>query len=162
MAEIGRPTECTPENQERFIRAIKLGCDYTDCCNLIGISTETWRKWRVRANEGTEPYRGFVAAVNVAEAEGSEARMACIHAHAGEDWRAAAWVQERRFPERYGKQRVEVTGIDGGAIKIMDASQAAMEIEAANRALERARNRAAAIDVVAEPESKPEGGSGSV
>lgn len=34
------------------------------------------------------------------------------------DWRAGAWLLERKFPERYGnRQRVEHTGADGGPIR---------------------------------------------
>ena len=33
------------------------------------------------------------------------------------DWRAAAFILERRFPDDYGK-RSEVTGKDGGPVKV--------------------------------------------
>lgn len=44
--------------------------------------------------------------------------MAAIHTHADKDWRALAWVQEHRFPDRYGKRQVELTGKDGAAIQV--------------------------------------------
>ena len=42
--------------------------------------------------------------------------MAQIRLHASGDWRAAAWILERRHPDDYGK-RTELTGKDGGPVK---------------------------------------------
>jgi hypothetical protein len=36
---------------------------------------------------------------------------------AEEDWRASAWMLERCFPEEYGRNRVEITGANGGAVE---------------------------------------------
>jgi len=37
------------------------------------------------------------------------------------DWRAGAWLLERKFPDRYGngKQKVELSGPDGGPLRVV-------------------------------------------
>lgn len=117
-SEIGRPTDCTPEVQEAFVQAIRLGCDIIDCCGVAGITKTTYYRWRQWAEDGRQPFRDFCDAVDRAEATGSQARMSAIHMHAEKDWRALAWVQEHRFPDRYGKRQVELTGKDGGAVQV--------------------------------------------
>jgi hypothetical protein len=45
--------------------------------------------------------------------------LAIIGRAADEHWQAAAWRLERRFPERYARnRRVELTGKDGGPVEI--------------------------------------------
>jgi len=112
-----RPTKCTPEAIARFCKGLRLGCAYVECCGLAGISEAAWREWRTRGEAGEEPFAAFLAEATRAEAEGSLARMQLIRDAAERDWRAAAWIQERRYPERYGRHRVEVTGANGAAVQ---------------------------------------------
>ena len=50
-------------------------------------------------------------------AESAETLLNQIRVKAHEDWRAAAFILERRFPDDYGK-RTEVTGKGGGPMKV--------------------------------------------
>jgi hypothetical protein len=43
--------------------------------------------------------------------------MKKIKAAASLDWRAAAWILERRYPADYGRNVLEVTGSAGGPLK---------------------------------------------
>jgi hypothetical protein len=49
------------------------------------------------------------AVIKEAQASGEEALVDIIKGHAFETWQAAAWLLERRYPERYGppKQRLQ-------------------------------------------------------
>jgi hypothetical protein len=62
----------------------------------------------------------FREAVLGARAE-AEARMVMVVQRAANDgsWQAASWYLERTHQAKYGKQnRVEVTGAEGGAVKL--------------------------------------------
>jgi hypothetical protein len=55
--------------------------------------------------------------------------LAKIEAAANEGaWQAAAWKLERRYPHEYGRSAVEVSGRDGGAIKIDHKVEDAREV----------------------------------
>lgn len=42
-----------------------------------------------------------------------------IQAQAPQDWKAAAWILERRRPQHWGRsQRHELTGADGGPVQL--------------------------------------------
>ena len=57
-----------------------------------------------------------------ARADSAMRLVSQITLQAPTDWRAAAFLLERRFPEDYGK-RTEVTGKDGGPVKVDTKTQ---------------------------------------
>ncbi len=63
------------------------------------------------------PDREFYEAVERAKADSALRLVSQITLQALTDWRAAAFILERRFPDDYGK-RTEVTGKDGGPVKV--------------------------------------------
>ena len=58
----------------------------------------------------------FFDAVSRAKADSALRLVSQITLQAPTDWRAAAFMLERRFPDDYGR-RTEVTGKDGGPVK---------------------------------------------
>ena len=59
----------------------------------------------------------FFDDVSRAKADSALRLVSQITLQAPKDWRAAAFILERRFPDDYGK-RSEVTGKDGGPVKV--------------------------------------------
>lgn len=124
----GRPTLLTPELQERFLESVRLGLIKVHRCAYTGISRETLRQWELRAERGNkadQPYVDFVGAVMREEAalivrlNAVQLKAAMGDSKAGipSDWRAASDLRKAIAPE-YGKQPIEISGPDGGAIVI--------------------------------------------
>lgn len=131
---IGRPTKLNPELIERVATLIRQGNFIDTACKAVGISRQTYHTWlkeggtalheagydlnRVRDGR-MRLAAAFSDACARASAEAEAAGVASITAHASEDWRAAAWHMERRYPRKWGaqKQQLEVTGPGGGAIQ---------------------------------------------
>lgn len=116
----GRPTKYTAELAERIIDLIRKGAYIETAAAACGVHKGAFYDWLRRSEKGEEPYAGFSHAVERAAAE-SELSFADIIDKAAKtgQWQAAAWRLERKFPNRYGlKNRLEVTGEDGKAIKI--------------------------------------------
>ena len=140
---MGRPSSLTPELQERICDAIRDGRNYDQACTLAGIHRSTFMKWRAMGRAATRKtkYRDFLDATVRAREEWLIRQEALIEevGHDGErveeivrttkpdgsvvekkriirrrDWKAVAWLMERRHPERYGqRQKLE----HGGGLK---------------------------------------------
>jgi hypothetical protein len=115
MATAGRKTKLSDELLGRICAGLRSGLSYKDVCGLCRISDETLRLWRAQKPE-------VRAAIEQAEAE---CVMDCLKAINGAardgDWRAAAWVLERRFPDDFGRrerQKIEHSGVPGQPIQI--------------------------------------------
>lgn len=109
MSRKGRPVKLTPELIQEICRVIRAGNYIETAAAYAGISKSTlydWLRRGKRAKSGI--YRQFSDAVQKALAE-SEIRDVMIIAKAAEEnWQAAAWRLERKFPERWGrKERVQ-------------------------------------------------------
>lgn len=140
---------------------------YEDAANVAGITYESLNNWRNRGaaeagrragnvKEGTavwvreDPYFHFFQALKEAEGRALMGWMQKIE-KAAEDgaWQAAAWKAERRYPERYGRTRVdqktELSGPSGEPIEVHDMTS---EERAARiiQILEIAQKRAAGSD----------------
>ena len=67
-------------------------------------------------------YFASFATLYRARADSAMRLVSQITLQAPTDWRAAAFLLERRFPDDYGK-RSEVTGKDGGPVKVETKTQ---------------------------------------
>jgi len=104
-----------PEVQERICQMVAQGVPLETAARAGGVTYQTLHNWMKRGADGDAPYASFRTEVEQAKAI-SEAnlialmRQAAVEGSAGE-WRAAAWLLARRFPERWSEKRqLEVTG----------------------------------------------------
>jgi hypothetical protein len=108
----GRRTKYTPETVDKLTQAIRLGATYQLACDYADISMQTFITWR-----DTKPE--FLEAIKRAEGTAAVTWLAKIEAAASDgNWQAAAWKLERRYPDQYGRNRVEITGPEGAPISI--------------------------------------------
>jgi transposase len=120
----GRPTKFTPERVDKLLSALKSGNYRTVACQYAGISTATLHNW-IKIAEGPDAppeYVEFLDALNKAEAQAEVVDISIIRqaAHNGQ-WQAAAWIRERKNPERWGRRdvsKLELTGADGGPVDV--------------------------------------------
>lgn len=103
-----------------------MGLSVALMAQYIGIADRTWHKWRARGEEDSDgPYRDIVAAVARGEAEGALAALSSvIKAYREGDWKAAAWMLERRHgyrsqPKPQPKPAEAVTETGGGSLAAM-------------------------------------------
>ena len=108
---MARPTKLTPEVEERVVRAIRAGNYPEVAAAHAGIHPATYYRWMERgALAGNaaedEPFRRFRSEVERALADAEAAAVALIGKAARDgDSRAATWLLERRFSERWGSTR---------------------------------------------------------
>lgn len=112
----GQPTKLTAELQTRIAQLLRAGNYLETAAQACGVAAVTARAWLregaadVDAGRKTR-YAAFNEAVLKANAE-AEARFALNISAAGvKDWRAAAFMLERKFPKRWS-QRIETTPVD--------------------------------------------------
>jgi hypothetical protein len=133
----GRPSKLTPKVQNIVLEGIKLGLTYEKVANLANVSRVTLRNWfKTGQKAKSGPFFDFFNALQKAEAEGEmrnleKIRQASLGGQkvvtskeiyrdnqlleqitttkkAAPDWRAAAWILERRYPERWGKNKLNI------------------------------------------------------
>jgi hypothetical protein len=107
----GRKTKLTPELQEEVVKRIRAGNYIQVACEAVGISHTTYFNWIKKGEEGKRPYVEFLEAVKKAESEAQVNYVATVASHARDQWQAAAWWLERRFPDKWGrKDRLDIKG----------------------------------------------------
>ena len=89
------PSKKTPERIERILSAIRGGNTIRAACGAGGITPDTFAAWR-RA----DPHLRDDVIAAAAAAEFAAVKVIWDEV---EDWRAAAWWLERRYPEEYGR-----------------------------------------------------------
>ncbi len=118
----GRPTRYTPDRVAKILQAIRVGATQRAAAAYAGIDDSTLIRWKRR-------YASFAVSINEAEGAAMVGWLAKIEQAANEGaWQAAAWKLERRYPHEYGRSAVEVSGRDGGAIKVDHKVEDAREV----------------------------------
>lgn len=106
---VGRPTRFTPEVRERLLQAVRAGVYMASAAAYAGVHIDTLDDWlrhgRTDRDAGCESdFAAFSEGMERAAVLVEIGALANITAAAANDWRAAAWLVERRYPERYAKR----------------------------------------------------------
>lgn len=119
--------QLTPERTAAVLNYLRNGHYIEQACRLAKIPRRTYSYWletaRKHAAEGKESdYTAFAEQVAEAEAALEARELARIEAAAENQktWTAAAWLLERRFPQRWSlRNRVEVSGANGEPVQVV-------------------------------------------
>jgi hypothetical protein len=88
----------------------------------VGISRQTMYNWIRWGGEGKAPYAAFLVKLEQAESEAEDVLVVHVRQQAKLDWRAAAWLLERRGSKRWGyKAQVEFT-VDEALEDLLDVA----------------------------------------
>ncbi|CAB5194798.1 hypothetical protein UFOVP178_34 [uncultured Caudovirales phage] len=109
---------------------VRSGLFIKQACLAAGVGEATFRDWR-RGDPSLS------VALKKAEAEFERVHIQNITTHAAKDWKASAWMLERKYPQRYAKreapevrvrQSVEVSQ-PVAAITVSELQEAAVILE---------------------------------
>jgi len=107
---------------DRIVECVRLGLSKKDAALHLGISTESLNAWlrrggveRRHIDSGKKPrkresaFLKLLLAYEKATSDFQLDRLRLIDGAAREGaWQAAAWTLERRLPEQWGKQRLDI------------------------------------------------------
>jgi hypothetical protein len=111
----GRMVGLTPRIQEIICEVIAAGNYQKVAAQAAGLSEETVIKWRAKGRRGIEPYASLERAIEQADRECEQSLVAKVMAATNDDWRAAAMILERKYPERWSRYR-ERAAFETGSI----------------------------------------------
>lgn len=107
---MSRKAKLNADIQKRICALVNGGAPLTTACVASGVSWNTAKVWMSKGRKGLEPYAEFVSAVKQAKAAWACAATMRITKAGQEDWRASAWLLERRMKEFARPSKVELSG----------------------------------------------------
>jgi hypothetical protein len=101
------PQRLTPEIGDKIIALVRRGAHRETACASAGISKRTLEMWLERAKGGPHStrYKRFAEALAKVEADTESVAVSAIIFAGKQDWRALAWVLERRGAQRWNSKR---------------------------------------------------------
>jgi transposase len=102
------PTKLDDDVHARIAAALRAGGTLELAPLATGVGERTLQRWLERGRRGGARNARQVAvleAVERARAEAEVSLVATMQRQARTSWRAAAWILERRWPERWGRER---------------------------------------------------------
>lgn len=119
-------TKLTEEKIQLASKLIGAGNTVKTIYGALGVSKQTWYNWLDKGSKAKSGlYRKLLEEVEKAESRAESRYVTIIAQAAEENWQAAAWMLERKYPERWGKKdRFAFEGDEGMkiVIKKVDAS----------------------------------------
>lgn len=100
--------QLTPEVAEQLLSLLRAGAHPTVACEAAGVDPAAFQRWMRRGTSSKDrprdrPFRELRARVERARAEAEARAIAQVARAGGDDWRAAAWLLERQYPERWSR-----------------------------------------------------------
>lgn len=97
----GRKTKLNRQVLKRAVELKKGGANDVDIMAAIGITKSTFYEWL--NNPKTDLQRDFSEGLKKAEADYKNALLASIKSAGEKDWKAHAWLLERKYPAEYAR-----------------------------------------------------------
>ena len=122
---MGRKSKLTEELIETAAKLIAAGNYQKHVAQYLNLSEETWYRW-LREGEKSQSglKRQFYEMIKKAEAEAIARNVALIQKAAQEgNWQAAAWWLERKFPEEWGRNRLDIHTEGDTIIRIVEVGE---------------------------------------
>jgi hypothetical protein len=106
--KVGRPSKLNEHVTRALIHNVSTGATLELAADAAGIHISTLHNWRTQGDADLDAgkdtqYSRLVDALSRARADGELALVSLIRSHGLTDWRAAAWLLERRAPKRWGR-----------------------------------------------------------
>jgi hypothetical protein len=92
--KVGRPTKATPERIQSILNDIACELTREQACACNNVSASQFREWEKRAE--------FPDLRAKAQATRKLALLKMVEESTSTDWRSAAWLLERNFPQEFG------------------------------------------------------------
>lgn len=111
-----RNEKISKEKIELASKLIEAGNTIQTIFGALGISKQTWYNWLHKGeNAKSGMYRELWEEVQKAESRAETRYVSIIAKAAPENWQAAAWWLERKYPERWGrKDKVDLSADKDG------------------------------------------------
>lgn len=114
----------TDEVIDNICKAIGNGLTNKDACALCGIPEDTFYSWLRDAEKGTRNKDHLKQKIKLAQSvKRAESTFKAFHLKniiksSNEDWKASAWMLERKFPKEYAKvdRNAVVLSTDNGML----------------------------------------------
>jgi hypothetical protein len=134
-----RPVKLSADVEERIITAVREGASLKVAAGVAGIDPRSLTRWRARGRDGDVAFGPFCRRLDAAIQESELTLIQIVRKAARRDWKAAAWLLERRFRKRWAKDQPAKAAPTNGLELLTDA-----ELEAVAREVltERAAERA--------------------
>jgi transposase len=100
----GRPTLLTDDRRADLILLLANGASSARAARAVGVGERTLRRW-LRDGLAEQVAQARAARPEAKDAL-AEARLVVVVARAAAlgDWKAGAWLLERRWPDRWGRE----------------------------------------------------------
>ena len=104
-AKAGRPSKIfDAEMIATLADLLRSGAMIDSACAAVGIHRDSFFEWMKRGRlEESGPYKDFSDTIKKALADAENSLVSGIRAAGSMQWQAMAWLLERRFRERWGK-----------------------------------------------------------
>jgi hypothetical protein len=100
----------TQAQRDAICADVRQGLTPLQAALVAGVTDAEFNEWLRAGREGQEPAATLLQGLAKAEAECELVIVGRVKVAAKDDWKAAAWLAERRWPERY--QRKSIQGDD--------------------------------------------------
>lgn len=124
--KVGRPSVFTEPIKKVLLESVQAGQSFAQACRRARIDPSTLSHWAAEVDEIGEKskYFQFINDLMQAEATGQLALILTVKSATKADWKAAAWLLERKWPDEYGRKDGLALGLRRGEEGEDEAAQA--------------------------------------